>query len=388
MAAREPLRPLIVSLEYPPVLGGGSSYVDSLVSDLLSVEPGMDISVLTSGEYDEDLVYESRPSVRVFRRHAAQQALRDTVVSAGFVNDLREVMSAVEPNVAHAHHSVPIIALKGVTLHQALPSLYTQHRTPELPGTGFKLDGKGIMGEIAASLPGDGHWIAPSHFFKSRLESSGVSENDISVVWPSADFDRFSPVDQGVAKEAAQSFMPYDTSKRLVVVPIVPRPRKDAPFALEALSGTDTAVVVTGLRDGSVEDETLRRDYPNTDLIAHNRLSDEELATVMNAADVVILPSTHEGFGIAGIEALSTGVPTFLRRAPGLDEIAAELGFVQQFETTDHLRQLVQQSRSVPFEDRQRQHEVVRRTFSSHARALSHIALYRQAIERSRRSGS
>lgn len=382
MVENNSLHPLIVSLEYPPALGGGGAYVDSLVRDLLSVDDTLDISVLTSGEYDEDYFDRARPSVHVFRRHAAKQALSDTIVSAAFINDFNDVISEAEPNVIHAHHSVPIIALKGIALHRNLPSLYTQHRTPELPGRGYKLDGKGVIGELATSLPGNGHWIAPSQFFRSRLVSSGVPEENVSVVWPSADYGRFNPVNQQESKKAVQDFMPYDEHKKLVVLPAVPRPRKDVPFALEALSNTNTAVVVTGLKNDSQDDIQLRQQFSNTELIPHAPLSQAEVATLMNAADAIVLPSTHEGFGIAGIEALSTGAPTFLRKAPGLNEIASELGFVQQFETTNQLRKLVMNAVALTLNERRMQHNVIRQTFSAEDRANSHLKLYRHAIER------
>ncbi len=370
---------LLVALEYPPVLGGGGSYVDSLVDDIQASDPDINISVLTSGEFDQDTHDEKRPSIQLFRRASARAALLNTVLSADFINDFRTSVAEVNPDIIHAHHSIPIIALKSAMLHGDIPSFYTQHRTPELPGQPLKLDGKGIMGELAASLPGSGRWIAPSEFFKSRLVRSGVTEDDISVIWPSADYDRFMPKDAEQAKIDAQTFMNFDSEKKLVVVPVVPRPRKDVPFALEALRGTPTNVLVTGLVDNSPEDQALRSAYPDVALIHHDRLSDDQVATVFNAADAIIVPSTHEGFGIAGLEAVSTGSPTFLRNAPGLNEIAAQLPFIPQFQSPEELRDLVMNAQPLTLSQRRSQHQVVKKAFSAKQRGDAHVALYHHA---------
>jgi glycosyltransferase involved in cell wall biosynthesis len=43
---------------------------------------------------------------------------------------------------------------------------------------------------------------------------------------------------------------------------------------------------------------------------------------VLHAADVFVMPSSHEGVGIAAIEALATGLPAILADVPGLRDLA------------------------------------------------------------------
>ena len=51
------------------------------------------------------------------------------------------------------------------------------------------------------------------------------------------------------------------------------------------------------------------RDHADVELLALGHVSPSEVATWINAADAVIVPSDYEGFGLATIEALACNVP-------------------------------------------------------------------------------
>jgi glycosyltransferase involved in cell wall biosynthesis len=54
-------------------------------------------------------------------------------------------------------------------------------------------------------------------------------------------------------------------------------------------------------------------------------LSDEQLAGLYRAADVVALPSLYEGFGIVALEAMASGTPAVIARDAGaLAEVAGD----------------------------------------------------------------
>ncbi|MGR0481577.1 MAG: glycosyltransferase family 4 protein [Candidatus Electronema sp. V4] len=56
-------------------------------------------------------------------------------------------------------------------------------------------------------------------------------------------------------------------------------------------------------------------------------LTEQELRTLYQAADVFALPSTYEGFGLPVIEALLAGLPTVTVRAASLPEVGGEAAF-------------------------------------------------------------
>ena len=53
-------------------------------------------------------------------------------------------------------------------------------------------------------------------------------------------------------------------------------------------------------------------------------VSDEELAALYRAAEMLIMPSTYEGFGLPVLEAMQFGTPVICARASSLPEVAGE----------------------------------------------------------------
>jgi glycosyltransferase involved in cell wall biosynthesis len=56
------------------------------------------------------------------------------------------------------------------------------------------------------------------------------------------------------------------------------------------------------------------------------RLSEEELLDVYRSADLFVMPSVHEGFGIPVVEAMACGLPVLAARAAALPETVASAG--------------------------------------------------------------
>ena len=55
-------------------------------------------------------------------------------------------------------------------------------------------------------------------------------------------------------------------------------------------------------------------------------LSDADLVAAMRGADVLVLPSRHEGFGVPALEAMSMGLPVVANRAGALPEVVGDAG--------------------------------------------------------------
>jgi L-malate glycosyltransferase len=57
-------------------------------------------------------------------------------------------------------------------------------------------------------------------------------------------------------------------------------------------------------------------------------LSDDALAAVMAGADVLVVPSRHEGFGVPVLEAMTSGLPVVANGAGALPEVVGEAGLL------------------------------------------------------------
>jgi glycosyltransferase involved in cell wall biosynthesis len=63
-------------------------------------------------------------------------------------------------------------------------------------------------------------------------------------------------------------------------------------------------------------------------------LSDEDLVLAYNAAEMLVLPSLYEGFGLPALEAMACGIPVIVSNAGSLPEIVGDAAIV--CETGNH----------------------------------------------------
>jgi glycosyltransferase involved in cell wall biosynthesis len=93
-------------------------------------------------------------------------------------------------------------------------------------------------------------------------------------------------------------------------------------FALVAKAQSDLDLVVVGAAD--VDEPAIREavDRLGVGDRVHRLgyVSDQELAGIVAAAQLLVFPSLYEGFGMPVVEAMSAGVPVAASANPSLDE--------------------------------------------------------------------
>ncbi|MEA2011577.1 MAG: glycosyltransferase family 4 protein [Verrucomicrobiota bacterium] len=92
-----------------------------------------------------------------------------------------------------------------------------------------------------------------------------------------------------------------------------------------------------------------RLEKENSDLIEKNLLIftglDKNIEKYLAAADIFILPSLYEGFGIAAVEAMATGLPVIVSNVGGLPEIVRDKidgFFAEPGDSTDFSEKILQ----------------------------------------------
>ncbi|AXH35342.1 glycosyltransferase [Humibacter sp. BT305] len=148
---------------------------------------------------------------------------------------------------------------------------------------------------------------------------SRATVDDTLALYPDLEasaVQRIAVVPQGAAKEVHESTAAEVRSGYVLLVGN-PYPHKRLREAATALVGAVDRIVVFG-SDGEADPWGL----PGVEQIAGGRLSDQALAELYRGADVVVYPSSYEGFGLPIAEAAAHGRPLVVADTAVAHEVA------------------------------------------------------------------
>lgn len=322
----------LVAQKYPPIVGGGETHLQNLADGL--AEHGCDVTVLTSDPGSDPGRYRN-PAVRIEYIDglwAACESLscKDAVVS------LYAHLSGQEWDVVHVFNHVPAMIMSWIRAVVTSPlflSLFETHvpgeRVFDLWGE-YDLE-KTIQRSLIVNLAPD-RIICGSQAYRRWALGGGCSDERIRVVPFGTETQRFANAD--ALRPSARGSRGLD-GEFVFLVPARPVPRKRIEDAVLALAQVrdkhpEARVMLTlpKLTANSAYVDRVKQ------LIADNGLEGavlwelgvgwQEMPEVYATADAVLLPSSHEGFGIALIEGMSAGRPVVTSDVEGHDEIVTD----------------------------------------------------------------
>lgn len=224
----------------------------------------------------------------------------------------------------------------------------------------------------------------------------GVSPGKVHVV-PDAVTPEFRPLArQDIALSVLERYgLARDTRFILYVGGI--SPHKNLSTLIDAYT---RLVVDTAFRDvrlalvGDIQADSFLSSYPQLQSAVGRSgyealvrftgfVSDAELVQLYNAAQVAVLPSLSEGFGLPALEAMACGTPVVVSRAGALPEVVGAAGLffdpLQPAELAERLRELLSQP--------ELRHQCARRglvrarDFSWERSARAALGLFRAVVE-------
>jgi N-acetyl-alpha-D-glucosaminyl L-malate synthase BshA len=232
-------------------------------------------------------------------------------------------------DVIHAHYAVP---------HATCAYLAREMRRPcdvatvtTLHGTDITLVGvKPSFYEITRfSIQHSDRVTAVSEWLRDRTyESFDLGDKEISVITNWVDSDRYRPL------KSRRKRSPYASEGEFVLMHASNfRPVKNVPVILQVFRELRKRYPVRLLMVGdgpelSKAEDTVQRD--GTAGAVHFLGAQEYLEDVLPLADLFLLPSEHESFGLAALEAMSAGVAVVATNRGGTREIIrhGENGFL------------------------------------------------------------
>ena len=335
------LRILVFSWEYPPVIEGGlARHVRNLSEQL--VDQGVEVHVVTRGSEALAAGVEERHGVIVHRVGQPQFPRDDVEAFLEWVAHMNDAMArraaaltgSTPFDVVHSHDWLVADAARTTARRLGVPWLATVHATEYGRHQGWvqKHPQSVIHAAERAMAREADHVITCSRYMRSHVaQVFGVPARRITAMQNGIDVDDLEPVADDLSALRARF---ADPGQQLVLLVGRLVYEKGFHLALDALAPVikrrgDVRFVVAGT--GTAEAE-LRRQARRLGLTRAGRflgwVGDDMLHSLYRVADLCIVPSIYEPFGIVALEAMASGCLCVVADTGGLREVVPGDGTV------------------------------------------------------------
>jgi glycogen(starch) synthase len=326
------LRVLILSWEYPPIVEGGlARHVRKLSEHLVAFED-VEVHVLTRG--DEDLPAEREREGVLVHRVREPRRPRDLHEFVAWVERMNADMLAAGVelgdrfafDLVHGHDWLIASAGDHLARRFRCPLVMTIHATEYGRHQGW------VDKHPQSYIHGVERWITNradrvvtcSHYMREHVaDVYGLEEQRVSVV-PNgidpADLEPVADLDRLRAQFAAPD-------QRLVILVGRLVYEKGFQLALDALPGLierlgNVRFLVAG---SGTHEAQLREQAAQLGLMEYGTflgwIGDDALHSLYRIADLCVVPSLYEPFGLVALEAMASGCPCIVADTGGLREI-------------------------------------------------------------------
>jgi glycogen(starch) synthase len=333
---------LILSWEYPPIVAGGLARHVRKLSEGLVREAGVEVHVLTRGSRTTPK-YEVMEGVHVHRVPETTTP-RDLDQFLTWVDRMNADMVAAgaelaaECDLVHGHDWLVADAADQLARDAGLPYLTTIHATEYGRHQGWvdKHPQSHIHAVETWMARRADHVIVCSHYMRGHVaDVYELDETGIDVIPNGIDPDDLQAVDDLDSLRA--QFAAPDERLVLLVGRLVYE--KGFQLALEALPGLikrlgNVRFLVAG--SGTHEAE-LKKQAEKLGLTEHGTfmgwIGDDVLHSLYRIADLTVVPSIYEPFGLVALEAMASGCPCIVADTGGLREVVPNRDVGLRFKT-------------------------------------------------------
>jgi glycogen synthase len=339
------MRVLILSWEYPPLIEGGlARHVRKLAENLARQD--VEVHVLTRG-HEESPEDEEVDGVHVHRVREPERP-RDLGEFVAWVEHMNSDMLAagvelgdrLDFDVVHGHDWLVAVAGDHLARRFRCPLVVTIHATEYGRHQGW------VDKHPQSHIHGVERWIVnradrvvtcSSYMREHVSDIYGIDEAAVSVIPNGIDPSELVPVDD--LDTLRSRFAAPDELLVLLVGRLVYE--KGFQLALEALPGLIERVGnVRFLVAGSgTHEQELRAQARELGLDEHGTflgwIGDDVLHSLYRIADLTVVPSIYEPFGLVALEAMASGCPCLVADTGGLREVVPNEDVGLRFRSRD-----------------------------------------------------
>jgi glycogen(starch) synthase len=347
---------LILSWEYPPLIEGGlARHVRKLSENL--ARKGTEVHVLTRGG-EESPEEETVAGVHI---HRVREPKRPTDLGefVAWVERMNSDMLAAgvelgdrfDFDLVHGHDWLVAMACDHLARRFDAPLVATIHATEHGRHQGW------VDKHPQSHIHGVERWItnradrviACSYYMREQIaDIFGVEESRVAVIPNGIDADDLQPHDEAELRRLRAEFAAPDEKLVLLIGRLVYE--KGFQLALEAMPRLIDAVPGTRflVAGSGTHEEELRKQAAELGLMEHGAflgwIGDDVLHSLYRIADVCVVPSLYEPFGLVALEAMASGCPCIVADTGGLREIVShgEVGLRFRARDSDSLGEMVE----------------------------------------------
>jgi glycogen(starch) synthase len=327
--------PLILSWEYPPLIEGGlARHVRKLSENLAAA--GSEVHVLTRGG-EESPEEETVGGVHI---HRVREPKRPTDLGefVAWVERMNADMLAAgvelgdryEFDLVHGHDWLVAMACDHLARRFDAPLVTTIHATEHGRHQGW------VDKHPQSHIHGVERWItnradrviACSYYMREQIaDIFGVEESRVAVIPNGIDPGDLQPQDGAELERLRSEFAAPDEKLVLLIGRLVYE--KGFQLALEAMPRLIDAVPGTRflVAGSGTHEQELRKQAGELGLMDHGTflgwIGDDVLHSLYRIADVCVVPSLYEPFGLVALEAMASGCPCIVADTGGLREIVS-----------------------------------------------------------------
>jgi glycogen synthase len=324
---------LILSWEYPPLIEGGlARHVKKLSEGM--VEQGQEVHVLTRG--GEESPAEEETAGVVIHRVREPKRPTDLGEFVAWVERMNADMLAAgvelgdrhEFGIVHGHDWLVAIAGDHLARRFGAPLVTTIHATEHGRHQGW------VDKHPQSYIHGVERWItnradrviACSYYMREQIaDIFAVADEKVTVIPNGIDPDDLQAPDGPELERLRREFAMPDERLVLLIGRLVYE--KGFQLALEAMPDLIERVPRTRflVAGSGTHEQELRRQAAGLGLMEHGTflgwIGDDVLHSLYRIADVCVVPSIYEPFGLVALEAMASGCPCIVADTGGLREV-------------------------------------------------------------------
>ena len=326
-------RVLILSWEYPPLIEGGLARHVRKLSEALA-RGATEVHVLTRGGEESP----EEQTVRGVHIHRVREPTRPTDLGefVAWVERMNADMLAAgvelgdryDFDLVHGHDWLVAMACDHLARRFDAPLVTTIHATEHGRHQGW------VDKHPQSHIHGVERWItnradrviACSYYMREQIaDIFGVEEERVAVIPNGIDPEDLNPHDEPELRRLRAQFAAPDERLVLLIGRLVYE--KGFQLALEAMPRLVEAVPGTRflVAGSGTHEQELRRQATELGLDPHGTflgwIGDDVLHSLYRIADVCVVPSIYEPFGLVALEAMASGCPCIVADTGGLREV-------------------------------------------------------------------